>query len=101
VRRVSKIETTKTFDNDYRRLPEEIKAKLKDRLKKFSETTLDKIPAGFRFEKLKGYKNPSIHTIHITGNHSYKLSFVLRDTEDGTIMTLRRVGSHGDIDRSP
>ena len=101
MRRVSKTETTKTFDNDYQRLPDEIKQKLKDKLKKFCGTTLDRIPYGFRFEKLKGYKNPSIHSIHITGNHAYKLSFELRDTEEGTIMVLRRVGSHADIDRAP
>jgi hypothetical protein len=27
------------------------------------------IPAGLRFEKLKGYSNPDIYTVHVTGNY--------------------------------
>ena len=35
------------------------------------------IPFGLRFEKLKGYENPPIYTIHIEGN--YKVLWQLTD----------------------
>lgn len=53
------------------------------------------MPPGLRFEKLGGYHNPDIYTIHITGN--YKVSMTI----DGEIATLRRVGCHDEIDRLP
>lgn len=52
-------------------------------------------PAGIRFEKLKGYANPNIFTVHVTGN--YKLSFEI----NGSTAFLRRVGNHNEIDRAP
>ena len=53
------------------------------------------MPPGLRFEKLQGYRNPSIYTIHVTGN--YKASMEI----DGDTATLRRVGTHNEIDRRP
>jgi plasmid maintenance system killer protein len=53
------------------------------------------IPAGLRFEKLKGCSHPDIYTIHVTGN--YKISF---EIADGTAY-LRRVASHDEIDARP
>jgi mRNA-degrading endonuclease RelE of RelBE toxin-antitoxin system len=52
-------------------------------------------PPGLKFEKLKGYTNPDIYTIHVTG--SYKVSMEIA----GSVATLRRVGDHDDIDRAP
>lgn len=54
-------------------------------------------PARLRFEKLTGYKNPSIYTIHVTRNHSHKLSFELV----GNVAVLRKIGTHKEIDRAP
>lgn len=52
-------------------------------------------PPGLGFEKLKGYKDPDIYSIHITGN--YKVSFEIT----GTSAWLRRVAPHDEIDRAP
>jgi plasmid maintenance system killer protein len=53
------------------------------------------IPAGLRFEKLKGHGHPDIYTIHVTGN--YKISMEI----EGATACLRRVAPHDDIDRAP
>lgn len=59
--------------------------------------TNEPMPAKLRFEKLSGYRNPSIYTIHITHNHSHKLSFEIQ----GTTAILRKIGTHKEIDRAP
>ena len=59
--------------------------------------TNEPIPTRLRFEKLSCYRNPSIYTIHITHNHSHKLSFEIH----GTTAILRKVGTHKEIDRAP
>ncbi len=53
------------------------------------------MPPGLAFEKLHGYSNPDIYTIHVTGN--YKISFEISKA----IAFLRRVGTHDEIDRLP
>lgn len=53
-------------------------------------------PPGLGFEKLKGYANPSVYTVHITGH--YKLSF---EIIEGNVAFLRRVATHDEIDRAP
>lgn len=83
---------TKGFERQYKKLPPEIKKLIPDKLNDLQNTPR---PAGLRFEKLKGYSNPNIYTIHITGN--YKLSFEI----DGNIAHLRCVGNHNEIDRNP
>lgn len=52
-------------------------------------------PAGLRFEKLKGYNNPDIYTVHVTGN--YKISFEIKND----VAILRRIHNHNEIDRNP
>jgi mRNA-degrading endonuclease RelE of RelBE toxin-antitoxin system len=84
--------TVKSFDREYKKLPPEIKRLIPDKLKDLLNNPR---PPGLGFEKLKGYKNPDIYTIHITGN--YKMSFVI----DGSKATLRHIGTHNDIDRQP
>lgn len=59
--------------------------------------TNEPMPARLRFEKLSGYRNPSIYTIHITRNHSHKLSFEIQ----GATAILRKIGTHKEIDRAP
>lgn len=53
------------------------------------------MPPGLAFEKLKGYRNPDVYTIHVTGNYKISMSIY------GQLAHLRRVADHGDIDRSP
>jgi len=89
---VKTITPSKTFERQYKKLPQNIKDSLKD---VFNDLLKNPRPLGLRFEKLKGYKKPDIYTVHITGN--YKLSFEL----DGSDAKLRCVGNHNDIDRRP
>lgn len=57
----------------------------------------DPLPSKLDFKKLKGYKNPNIYTVTISGNHAYKLSLEIKDE----VAILRRVGTHKQIDNSP
>lgn len=82
------------FVRGLRKLPAEIQAHAKQALKDLLE---EPMPSRLRFEKLSGYKNPSIFTIHITPNHSHKASFELV----GSVARFRRVGTHKEIDRAP
>ena len=82
------------FQNDYRNLPEQVKTHFKERYKLLLQRPQ---PKKLRLEKLSGYVKPGVYTIHITPNHSHKLSFEL----DGSIARFRRIGTHKDIDRTP
>lgn len=53
------------------------------------------MPRGLRFEKLKGYSDPDVYSIHVSGN--YKLSMEI----SGSRAILRRVATHDEIDRQP
>lgn len=55
------------------------------------------IPAWRRFHSLSGYRNPRLYTIDVTPNKAYKISLEM----DGEVATLRRIASHGEIDRAP
>lgn len=83
-----------SFANDFKRLAPEIKVLA---AKSISDLQRDPMPKRLRFEKLSGYRNPSIYTIHVTSNHSHKASFELV----GTMAVLRRIGTHKEIDRAP
>lgn len=80
------------FRKDFSKLTPEMQelvhVKIKDLLK-------NPRPPGLRFEKLKGITNPSVYSIHVTGN--YKISFEII----GDCAMLRRVANHDTIDRSP
>ena len=83
-----------SFQNSYRRLPDDVKAAFKQA---YRQLMTDPQPKKLRLEKLSGLKRPGIYTIHITANHSHKLSFELV----GTTAELRRIGTHKEIDRCP
>jgi len=67
--RITEVSFKSRFRKDLRKLPPEIRERLMERLKALYQ---DPIPAGLRFEKLKGYAQPDIYTFHIDGN--YKVS---------------------------
>ncbi|MGH8319944.1 MAG: hypothetical protein ACREUL_18565 [Steroidobacteraceae bacterium] len=86
IKRLAKL---RRFERDYLRLGDEyVDKKLKDLLQ-------NPMPPGLRFEKLKGYSNPDIYTIHVTGNIKISMSI------DGSVATLRRLGTHDEIGRNP
>ncbi len=83
---------SKRFHKDYDKLTIDMRdlvdSKLQDLIKPIR-------PAGLAFEKLKGYSNPDIYSIHVTGN--YKITM---EIESGAAF-LRRVADHNEIDRTP
>lgn len=84
----------KSFQNSYKALPEDVKVAFKEAYRLLLQ---EPQPKRLRLEKLSGYKKPGIYTIHVTANHSHKLSFELV----GTVAELRRIGTHKEIDRAP
>jgi mRNA-degrading endonuclease RelE of RelBE toxin-antitoxin system len=62
---------------------------------KLQDLTQSPMPPGIRFEKLKGYTNPDIYTIHVNGN--YKISLEIKSQH----AHLRRVASHDELHRAP
>jgi mRNA-degrading endonuclease RelE of RelBE toxin-antitoxin system len=83
---------TKRFHKNYDKLTLEQRDVVDQKLQ---DLVREPRPPGLVFEKLKGYKNPDIYTVHVTGN--YKMSMSI----EGDEATLRRVGTHDDIDRAP
>jgi len=89
---IHRVVLKRSFHRDYgdltRDQQETVDRKIQDLLK-------NPRPPGLRFEKLKCRANPSLFTIHITGN--YKLSVEV----EGDCAILRHVGNHDTIDRVP
>ena len=89
---IQSIAFSEKFKKQFQKLPADIKDLIP---KKLEDLKKQPLPAGLKFEKLKGYRRPDIYTIHITGN--YKISLEI----DGSVAKLRCVGNHDTIDRSP
>lgn len=89
---IRQIKRVARFKSDYAKLPSELQAKTS---KKLADLLKNPRPPGLVFEKLKGYTNPAVFTIHITGN--YKVSLLI----DGDTAILRRIAPHDEIDRAP
>lgn len=80
------------FKREFKKLEKPMQALAEQKLR---ELKANPMPPGLRFEKLSGYRNPNIYTIHVTGN--YKISLEI----EGTLAKLRRVACHDEIDRAP
>jgi mRNA-degrading endonuclease RelE of RelBE toxin-antitoxin system len=80
---------TNRFKRDLKRLDDALQATTQAKLRQLHQNPF---PPGLRFEKLKGYSDPDVYTIHITGN--YKVSFEIVQGEAGCVATLRRIGPH-------
>lgn len=91
---VKTTDYTDRFKREFKGLSHDLKAAVKE-----ATDLLKTNPhsSRLRLEKLNGYKNPSIYTIHVTSNHSHKISFELQ----GTHAVLRRIATHKQIDRDP
>ena len=81
--KITSITYSDRFSRDFKKLSPQYKDLFKSKIKRLYEQPL---PSGLRFEKLKGYSNPIIYTIHLEGN--YKVSMTI----DGSTALLRRVG---------
>lgn len=91
---ISALSYTARFTSDLKKAPKEIADSARAALK---ELLKNPRPKWIKFEKLSGYKNPSLYTIHATKNHSHKISFEVV----GNVAKLRRFGTHKEIDRTP
>jgi len=80
------------FSKDYKSLDSNLKNRVEQVLRKLLQNPM---PPGIAFEKLKGYHNPNIYTVHVTGN--FKISLEI----DGNKAFLRRVTPHDIIDSNP
>lgn len=89
---ITEIALKPSFRRNYRKLTPDLQALVDQKLR---DLMADPRPPGLRFEKLQGWRNPDVYTIHVTGN--YKISMEIH----GGQATLRRVGNHDKIDRSP
>jgi len=89
---ITEVQYANKFKRDRKRLENSLRKRLDEKIKDLYRNPM---PAGLRFEKLQGYRNPDIYTIHITGN--YKASLEI----NGSTAKLRRVRNHNEIDRQP
>jgi len=89
---IERIDYKTQFKRHFKKLTPEMQTLALEVIKSLQGQTR---PPGLRFEKLKGYKDPAIYTVHITGN--YKLSFEV----SGSMAILRCIGTHNKIDRAP
>lgn len=93
--RVKGVDLSKTsFQNDFRKLPDEIRIEAGVRIA--SLVNADVVPAALRFHRLQDYK-PNIYTIDVWPKMAYKASFNIVDG----VAVFRRIGTHKSIDRSP
>ncbi|PXX14759.1 hypothetical protein C8R27_11343 [Nitrosomonas ureae] len=68
------IEYTKKFKQDYKGL----KIDIRNQVNKVLEDLLKKpMPGNIHIKKYNGHSNPNIYAIHVTSNHSHKISFEL------------------------
>lgn len=56
---IAEIDYTPRFRKDYRKLPESLRRLVQDKLRDLQRNPM---PPGLRFEKLKGYRNPSLYS---------------------------------------
>lgn len=90
---ITRWKKSRRFHREYDKLTIELRDLVDSKLQDLAREIR---PPGLRFEKLSGYADPDIYTIHVTGN--YKVSF---EIIDGKTAFLRRVADHNEIDRSP
>lgn len=89
---IAELAATRRFRKEYRRLDSTIRKLVDSALESL---LTDPRPKKLRFEKLVGYQNPDIYTVHANGN--FKISMEIT----GTLAVLRRVANHDSIDRAP
>ena len=91
---MTEIAYKERFKQDYKKLKPDIKkhvdAAIKDLLK-------NPKPKSLRLKKYNGHSNPYVYAIHVTSNHSHKISLEMQ----GNKVILRRIGTHKEVDNAP
>lgn len=89
---IKTIERTTAFKRDFKRLDPQLQKQVGDAI---ADLLADPVPANRRFHAID-HGRPKVYSIDVTGNKSHKISLEI----NGTHCTLRRVGTHRDIDRN-
>jgi len=92
--RITRFEPSPRFQSDTRSLPENVRAAANDALELLKQNPGAK---SLRLHTLKDVRKPTIWKIDVFPNHSWQISFEL----DGDVAVLRRIATHGEIDRRP
>lgn len=71
---------TKRFQKDYSKLTNDMRDRVDIKLKDLTQALR---PSGLPFEKLKGYTDPDVYSLHVTGNYKLTMSIA------GSSATLR------------
>lgn len=88
---ITRWQKLKRFHRDYDKLTVQQRDLVDQKLQDLSKNP---IPAGLRFEKLKGYSKPDVYSIHVDGNYKVTMEIL------GSVALLRRVATHDEIDRA-
>lgn len=92
--RIVGVDLSRTsFINDFKRLPNDIRAEAERRI---SELVKGAIPRSWRLHPLSGFR-PPVFSIDIGPNKAYKATFHLQDG----VAVMLRAGTHKHIDRCP
>jgi hypothetical protein len=91
--RIRRIQWTERFKKAYKSLSPEIQREVHDVL---LDLVKEYVPNSRRMAPLGGYKNPKVFVVHVTSNHSHKMSFEIQ----GDPAILRTVDTHKAIDKT-
>lgn len=91
---IKEVTRKEKFKKDYKKLSPDIRKHVDSAI---TDLLKNPIPKHLRFNKLNGFSNPFLYAIHITGNHSHKITLEIKNNT----AVLRRIGTHKVIDRSP
>ncbi|MBS0496108.1 MAG: hypothetical protein JSR51_00455 [Proteobacteria bacterium] len=91
---IDEISYSEKFKQDYKKLKPDVKKHTEDAIRDLLKKP---IPKSLRLKKYKGHSNPSVYAIHVTSNHSHKISLEI----NGNKAILRRIGTHKEVDNSP
>jgi mRNA-degrading endonuclease YafQ of YafQ-DinJ toxin-antitoxin module len=89
---IKSIQRADTFKRDFKRLDPQLQSEV---IHAIEDLLSNPIPTSRRFHTIDRTR-PKVYSIDVTGNKSHKISFQI----DGETATLRRVGTHKEIDRS-
>lgn len=89
---IKSIQRTDTFKRDFKRLDQQLQREV---VSAIDDLHKDPVPSSRRFHAIDSSR-PKVYSIDVTSNKSHKISLQI----DGDVATLRRVGTHKEIDRS-
>lgn len=91
--RIRRIQWTERFKRAYQALSPELQRETEEAIR---DLVKEYVPNSRRLAPLGGYKNPKVYVVHVTRNHSHKMSFEV----DGDLAILRTVDTHKVLDKS-